>query len=335
MQRRDTLALLAVALATRAAPGQPAAPLRRIGVLGNSDGYPRLTERQAFVDELARRGHSQGRELAFVHRYAGGYAEPETSKALDRLAAELVAMKVDLIYAVDDAGSALAAKRATRTIPIVFDRSWRDPVESGLVASLARPGANVTGNAVLGEQLEHKTIQLLAEVVGAGARVGVLHSSALATWPRFRQVTAARQAAAQAAGVRLEFFAVDDVEALGPTLAHMVRAGIRAVKFDDPDTFTQRRHEVAALFIANRMAAISSEPVYANQGVLLGFGWDVAEIARRSATYVDRILRGARPADLPVEQVSKIRLVVNRATARAIGLAVPPALLARADEVIE
>lgn len=339
MSRRRAVALLAAVAVVTAAPrvalGQSAARPRRIGVLGNIDAYVQFPEWKTFVDELGRRGHLEGRDVEFVHRYAGTYAEPEASKQLARLAAELVAMKVDLIYAVDDGGSGLAAKNATHTIPIVFDRSWRDPVEAGLVESLARPGANLTGNAVLGAQLENKTIQMLVEAVGKGVTVGVLHSSALKSWPQFRKVTAARQAAAHALGTRLEFFEADSVDDLRLALARMLAAGIRAVKFDDSEEFSMRRGDIAALFIAHRMAAISTEPAYAHAGLLLGFGWDVADIARRSAAYADRILRGARPSDLPVEQVTKIKLVVNLATARAIGLVIPPSLLARADEVIE
>lgn len=338
MRRRIAIAWLATVLAVvvpRAALGQPAAGLRRIGVLGNIDAYVQFAEWKSFVDELGRRGHLQGRDVEFVHRYAGTYAEPEASMRLAQLATELVAMKVDLIYAVDDGGSGLAAKNATRTIPIVFDRSWRDPVEAGLVTSLARPGANVTGNAVLGAQLEHKTIQMLVEAVGKGVTVGVVHSSALKSWPQFRKVSAASQSAARAMGVRLEFFEADSVEDLRLALARMRAAGIRAVKFDDTEEFSRHRRDIATLFIAHRMAAICTEPEYAHAGLLLAFGWDVADIARRSAAYVDRILRGARPSDLPVEQVVKIKLAVNLTTARAIGLLIPPSLLARADEVIE
>lgn len=337
MTRRRAIALLAALLtvAAHAALGQPAAARRRIGVLGNIDAYVQSAEWKSFVDELGRRGHLEGRDVEFVHRYAGTYAEPETSKRLAQLAAELVAMKVDLIYAVDDGGSGLAAKNATRTIPIVFDRSWHDPAEAGLVASLARPGANVTGNAVLGSQLEHKTIQMLVEAVGKGVTVGVVHSSALKSWPQFRKVSAARQAAARAIGVQLEFFEADSVEDLRLAVPRMLAAGIRAVKFDDSEEFSRHRGDIAALFLAHRVAAICSEPAYAHAGLLMGFGWDAADIARRSAVYVDRILRGAKPSDLPVEQVAKINLVINRATARAIGVVVPPSLLARADEVIE
>jgi len=337
MTRRRAIALFAatLAVAARAALGRPAAGRRRIGVLGNIDAYVQFAEWTSFVDELGRRGHLEGRDVEFVHRYAGTYAEPEASTRLARLAAELVAMKVDLIYAVDDGGSGLAAKNATRTIPIVFDRSWHDPVEAGLVASLARPGGNVTGNAVLGAQLEYKTIQVLVEAVGKGVTVGAVHSRALKSWPRFREVSTARQAAARAMGVRLEFFEADSVEDLRQALPRMLAAGIRAVKFDDAEVFSRQRGDVAALFLAHRMPAICTEPAYAHAGLLLGFGWDAADIARRSAAYVDRILRGAKPSDLPVEQVAKVKLVVNRATARAIGLVIPPALLARADEVIE
>lgn len=315
----------------------PAAPVgaRRIGVLSVTENYAKLPEWRAFVDELARLGHVQARDIEYLHRYAGTYDEPQMSLLLDAAAAELVAQRVDVIYAVEIIATVQAAQRATRSVPIVFDRSWSDPVEIGLVSSLSRPAGNVTGNAVLGFELEGKAIEALLTVVGTKAPIGVVQSSSVRSWPNYERVKAKRSVIERALGVRLEVSEVDDVRQLGHALAQMRRDGVRGVKIDDPEEFAQRREEVAAMFAENRLAAVSTEPEFARAGLLIGFGWDGEEIARRSAGYAHRILGGARPGELPVEQMTKFKLIVNRRAARKIGTTLPRALLARADEVIE
>jgi putative ABC transport system substrate-binding protein len=171
--------------------------------------------------------------------------------------------------------------------------------------------------------------------VGTPAKVALLDPSHLKTWSLYPQLQSRRHELARALGVKLVFHSADRVEELGPLLAQLRRDGVRAVKFDDPDLFVDRRSEVAAAFYAARMPALSVESAYVKAGLLLAFGWDVEDIARRSAAYVDRILRGQRPQDLPIEQVSRFKLAVNLATARAIGVKIPPTILARADEVIQ
>jgi putative ABC transport system substrate-binding protein len=312
-----------------------AAGVRKVGLLSITATYTAWPEWRAFVDELARLGFVEGRDVVFVARHAGTYDEPRLSQQLRAAASELVAQRVDAIYAVEVVATARAARQATTSIPIIFDRSWFDPVQIGLVSSLARPGGNVTGNAVLGLELETKAIEALVETVGRAAPIGVVQSPALRSWPIHGQINDQRKSIERALGVTLQLVEVDDVRQLAAQLANLRRQGVRAAKIEDPEEFARRREEIAALFATHRLVALSTEPDFARAGLMIGLGWDVEEIARRSAGYVQRVLRGARPAELPVERMTKFRLIVNRRTARAIGVVLPPALLARADEVIE
>ena len=172
-------------------PARPA-PARRIGLLSVLDTYTKLPEWRAFVDELARLGQGQARDIEYLHRYAGTYDEPQMSRLLVAAASELVAQRVDVIYAVEIAATVQAAQKATQSVPIVFDRSWSDPAEIGLVASLSRPGGNVTGNAVLGFELESKAIEALLAVVGTKAPVGIVQSTAVRSWPHYERFKAKR-----------------------------------------------------------------------------------------------------------------------------------------------
>lgn len=313
---------------------QPAGRLWRVGVLGNSEAYVQTEEWRAFVAELARRGFVEGSNVAYVHRYVGTYVEPGATRRMEEQAHALLRDRVDLIYAVDDGSSAESALKATRTLPIVFDRAWRDPVAQGLVRSLGKPGGNATGNAVLGLQLEAKAFEVLVDALRPLNSIAVLRTSMLATWPGFAPIAEQRRALARKLGVELVFFDVDTVEALPAVLQRIRSANIRAVKFDDPEGFAARRREVVSHFERAGVAGLSMEVDYARQGLLFGFGSDVIDIARRSAGYVAQILNGARPADLPVEQVDKVHLVVNLRAAQALRLRLPASVLARADEVI-
>ena len=328
---KGACALLLCAISLPARPAR----VRRIGLLSVTETYTTLPEWRAFVDELARRGHVQSRDVEYLHRYAGTYDEPQMSRLLVAAAAELVAQRVDVIYTVEITATVQAAQRVTRSVPIIFDRSWIDPVEIGLVASLSRPAGNVTGNAVLGFELESKAIEALVTVVGTSAPIGVVQSTSVRSWTHYGRIKTMRAAIERTLSVRLELMEADGVQQLGDELARVRRKGVRGVKIDDPEEFTHRREEVAAMFAGNRLAAVSTEPEFARAGLLIGFGWDVEEIARRSAGYAHRILGGARPGELPVEQATKFKLIVNRRAARTIGATLPPALLARANEVIE
>ena len=336
LRRRHLLTRAAAPLLTPVSVWPQASPPRwRVGVLTLTANYERFDEWRAFADEMARRGHVAGRSVEYIHRSAATDTEPELSKRMAQLAGELVRLKVDLIYLAEGDLGLRAVHQAARTMPIVVDRFHLDPVDIGYVSSLSRPGGNITGNAVLGLEQEAKAIELLLQTLGPIGVVGMLEQSYQRTWTHYERLRATREAAARKLGVVLAFRSVDRFEQLAPVLAQMRRDGVRAVKFDDPEYFVNRRADVAAAFTAQRLPAISMEPAYARAGLLMAFGWDVEDIARRSASYVDRILRGARPQDLPVEQVSKFKLAVNVRTARAIGVVVAPSILARADEVIE
>ena len=307
----------------------------RIGVISLIADYSRLEEWQAFANEMARRGYREGHEVEYVHRGANIQTEPELSERLRQGVEELSRLKVNLIYVVDGDAALPSIKRISPTIPVVVDRFYLDPVERGLVASLARPGGNVTGNAVLQSELEGKMVELLLEATGPQPMVGYLDVTYMQTWPRYPRVLESRRALGRTLHFTPVFDWLERFDDLDSVLRRFQRQGVRAVKFDDPEFFVDRRSDVAAAFIARRLAAVSTETAYTRSGLLLTFGWDVADIARRSAAYADRILRGTRPQDLPVEQVSTFKVGVNLATARALAIRLPRSLVVRAHEVVE
>ena len=187
---------------------------------------------------------------------------------------------------------------------------------------------------MLGFELEGKAIEALVTVVGTKAPIGVVQSTALRSWPNYERVKTKRIVIERTLGVRLEVSEADGSSSWAMNW-RAARQGVRGVKIDDPEEFADRREEVAAMFAANRLAAVSTEPEFARAGLLIGLGWNVEAIARRSAGYAHRILGGARPGELPVEQVTKFKLILNRRAARMIGTTLLRALLVRADEVIE
>lgn len=333
MDRRTALE----AAATLAAPWPASAqtPKARIGVLAPTTNYPRFEEWQAFVNEMARRGYREGREIEYVHRAAGIQTEPDLSERLRQGVEELSRLNVNLIYVVEGDTALPSIKRISPSMPVVVDRFYLDPVERGLVASLARPGGNVTGNAVLHTELESKMVELLLEAMGAQPMVGYLDVTYMQTWPRYPRVLESRRALGRTLRFTPVFDWLERFDELDTVLGRLKSRGVRAVKFDDPEFFVERRGEVAAAFTDRGLAAVSNEAAYTRDGLLLTFGWDVGDIARRSAAYVDRILRGTRPQDLPVEQVSTFKVGVNLATARALAIRLPRSLVVRAHEVIE
>jgi putative ABC transport system substrate-binding protein len=325
--KRRSLLQQGVAGIAMPAWAQPARDLRRmVGVLGHdaSDGSGPVWE--AFVEELARRGFVEGRNLRFERRFA----EDARVDVLDRHAAELAALGVDLIYALGGSPSALAAQRATTRIPIVFFAA-PDPVASGLVASLAQPGGNVTGTSTLGLDIVSKGLQFLAEAVGAVRRFVMF----LPEGARGQSWFARSEAAIVAAGVRFgamaAFVEVRDVEQLSAWLRGPERRGVDAVMLFDFPVFRPHLAAIAAQLVTHRLPSYG----WAQAGFLLHYDVSRPSLARGAAAYVDRILRGARPADLPVEQVREFELAINLRTARALGLNIPAALLVRADTVIE
>ena len=328
VHRRDFLiaagALLAAPLAAEA---QQAAKVPRIGYLTTSLGVsPQRPE--AFRQGLRDLGYVEGRNLVIEYRDAEGKVD-----RLPALAAELVALKVDVIVTGASTLAARVAKEATRTIPIVFAAG--DPVGSGLVTSLARPGGNVTGLSAFAPELVGKRLELLKQAVPGVSRVAVLWQPG-AFGERTEKDTLKRaEVAARDLGVPLQF-----VEARGPAdfdraFSDMTRARAGALTVLASNMFNSERRRLVDLAAEKRLPAVYSARELVDAGGLMSYGANLAELNRRAATYVDRILKGAKPADLPVEQPTKFELIINLKTAKALGLTIPPSLLLRADQVIE
>jgi putative ABC transport system substrate-binding protein len=318
--------LLAGPVAVRA---QPAGRMWRIGYL--SLVSEKLVQYRpwvaAFRDGLRGLGYVEGENLTIDQRYAAGQVE-----RLPALAGELVRLRADVLVAAP-AGSALAAKKVTSMIPIVF-MGEPDPVGTGLVASLARPGGNATGLADAHTELLPKRLELLKLLVPAVSRVGVL-------WNPSNASTAPQLKAVQAAGPALGLTIVP-VEVKGPGHDDLDRA-FEAIGRDrlggllvvgDP-ILGNRRARIAELAIAHRLPTSGTHRGWAEGGLLMSYGTDFVELFRHGAVLVDKILKGTKPANLPVEEPTKFELVINLKTARKLDLAIPPSLLQRADQVIE
>jgi len=309
-----------------AVDAQPAAKPARIGFLG-SDVTSEDRNREAFLQRLRDLGYSEGSNLKIEYREA----KPDR---LPTMAAELAALKVDIIVTFGGSLAALAAKQATTTIPIVF-HVVGDPVADGLVASLARPGGNVTGFSIVGPELIGKLLELLKQAVPGVSRVAFLlkpDAAPARTMTRFRTEA---DVAAQALGLRLQV-----VEARGPAdfdraFSDMTKAGAGALCVLSTPVFWSERRRLMDLAAQNRLPTMISSKAFVEAGGLMSYTPDFADLARSVAVYVDKILKGAKPADLPVEQPTKFELVINLKTAKALSLTIPPSLLARADQIIE
>jgi putative ABC transport system substrate-binding protein len=319
------LLFLAAAFAVEA---QTAGRVYRIGILGTlppgASGASTVFE--ALREGLRELGYLEGRNLVIEQRSA-----PEGSiDQLPSLAAELVRLKVDVIVA----GGSLtphAARRATTTIPIVMGNHG-DPVGSGLVTSLARPGGNVTGLSLLSPELVGKQLGLLREAVPGGTRVGVLWNPTSQTHPRMLDEA---EAAAKTLGLRLHRVSARGLDDYDSAFAAMARERADAVLVLGDPIFWYHRARVAALATRQRLPAMFGQRELAEAGGLMSYGANLRDNFRRAATYVDKILKGARPADLPIEQPIKFELVINLKTAKLLGLTIPPPLLLRAEEIIE
>jgi putative ABC transport system substrate-binding protein len=327
MKRRELLTALGAGafLAPAASSGQAAPKVWRIGYLSPRSG-PVDSQDHAFRRGLADLGYVEGRNVAIEWRFAnGGY------ERLPAMAAELVRMKVDVIVA-DSSAAIRAAQQATTTIPIVFPTTG-DPVGSGFVASLARPGGNITGLSNANLDVSAKHLELLLAVVPKLSLVAVLGNPGSST--RAAIVKDLQSAARKDGRVRLlpvEARTPDEIERAFATLTEQRAGGLIIAA----DTFliSQQGPHIAALAIKHRLPSITTRG-YVEAGGLMTYGHHIEDSFRRSASYVDRILKGAKPADLPVEQPTQFELVINMKTARALGLAIPQSVLLRADRVIE
>jgi ABC-type uncharacterized transport system substrate-binding protein len=316
-----TLGLLA---APRAAKAQQTGKVYNIGFLGLTSSFAG-PNRTAFAQGLQEHGWIEGQNFIFTTRFA-----QFKSERLRQLAAELVQLKVDVIV-VSTAEAALAAKHATSTVPIVaVDPA--DAVAIGLVASLARAGGNVTGLSYLGTELIGKQMELLKEAAPSLSRVAALSNPANPTHePRLR----AADIAAQGLRVKIELFEARTPSELNKAFAAMMRARVGGVLVLTDPMFNAEARRLAQLASTSGFPAIYGFRTWVDTGGLMSYGPDLADLFHRAAVYVDKILKGAKPADLPIEQPTKFELVINLKTAKAIGLTIPPSVLLRADQVIE
>ena len=315
------LLLLAVPLVAEAHHTGRAA---RVGFLVSGSLSVDLPLRKLFQEQLRELGYIEGHNIAFGTRAADGRTE-----RLPGLANELVSRNVDVIVTAGTP-AAVAAKQATPTVPIVM-AIVSDPVGLGLVASLARPGANVTGVADLDVELIGKQMELLKETLPGLLRVALLSR---ADHPKRHEALRAAGEAARALGVELQSVSVLDPRELDGALSKIAHDGAGAVIFL-AGSFSIDRSRPVDLTVKHRLPAIFWRREYVDAGGLMSYGTSYPDLYRRAATYVAKILKGAEPADLPVEQAQRFELLINMKTARGLGLTIPPSLLLRADRVIE
>ena len=326
MQRRQFIILFGSAagwpLAVRA---QEPLKVPTIGFLGAEFASTDQQVFDAFREGMHEHGYVEGKNVAFVERWAEGRSE-----RFPQLIDELLSLKVNVILAIS-APAALAAKHETATIPIVFIAS--DPLGSGLVASLARPAGNLTGFSVfLGDEFSSKWLEFLREAVPTISRVAVLWNP---TNPASSHYMTVLRRAAEKLGIKLQPQLVNDPNQFASAFAAMVAAQAQAlVVVVDPLTL-RYRERIIELTIKNRLPTMYGVREFAEAGGLMAYGVHLPDLYRRAAAYVDKILKGAKPSDLPVEQPTKFEFVINAKTAKALGLTIPPTLLVFADEVIE
>ena len=318
-----TIGMVAAPLPTRAQPG---AKIPKIGILqvGTPAGGGHLSA--GFKEAMRERGYVEGRHVVFEQRFGEGKRD-----RLAEAAAELVRLKVDIIVVSTDEGIA-AVKRQTETIPIVMANST-DPVGTGFVVSLARPGRNITGHSSMSPELNGKRLELLKELVPGLSRVAILWNPDIRGAVLDYKET---EGAARALRLQLQSVEVTRADDLDRAFAAMTtgRAEALVVPAVSPVMYSNRS-EIARLAQKNRLPALYGERAYAEAGGLISYGPSASDLWRRAAVYVDKILKGAKPGDLPVEQPTKFELVVNVKTAKALGLTIPSSLVQRADRVLE
>ena len=286
------------------------------------------TESRSFELALRERGHIEGQNIAFEYRYGDGKVERGAE-----LVADLMRLQVDIIVVAGGTITIQAAKNATKTIPIVMLARGSDPVEAGLVASLARPGGNVTGVTLLSRELGGKRLELIKEAVPKISRVAVFYDPAFR--PSVIDVKDVLPVAARALGLNLQPWEIrnaDDFDRVFAAMGKQRPDGLYIPAAGSLIRSNQKR--IAGLALKSRLPSVYDDREAVDAGGLMYYGADQAESYRRVAYYVDRILKGAKPADLPVEQPMKFELVINLKTAKQIGLTIPPEVLARASKII-
>jgi putative ABC transport system substrate-binding protein len=326
MKRREFVLLLVGAMTTAPAVRAQQKAMPVIGFLSATSPEPLAPFVAAFRQGLSEAGYVERQNVAIEYRWAEGHYD-----RLPALAADLVGLKVDVIVSTGGTSPALAAKDATPTIPIVFITGG-DPVEQGLVASLARPGGNLTGFSLLVGELIPKRLELLSELVPRASVIALFVNPNMADTER---IIRDMQEAASAKGVQLHILRVggeSEIDAAFASVAQL-RAGALLVAGDP--LFDSQRGQLVALASRHALPTIYSEREFAAAGGLISYGTSRTAVYRQAGSYAGKILAGAKPADLPVQQPTTFELVVNLKIAKALGLTIPPSILARADEVIE
>jgi putative tryptophan/tyrosine transport system substrate-binding protein len=326
MRRREFITLLggAAAWPVAARGRQPAMPV--IGFLHSGSAAPYVGRMAAFHRGLGETGFVEGKNVAIEYRWAEGSYD-----RLPALASDLVRRSVSVIVAAGGITSAPAAKAATTTIPIVFTIA-ADPVAMGLVTSLARPEGNMTGVTWLSAALGAKRLGLLNEMAPNATVVALLLNPSI---PSAATVVKEVQEAGRALRLQIQVLGARDVLEIDAALETLVRQGAKALLVQPDPIFTSRYMQIAALGTKLGIPAIYPSREYAEAGGIMSYGPDVSDEYRKAGVYTGRILKGARPADLPIQRPTKFELVINLKTAKALGFEIPPTVLARADEVIE
>ena len=318
--------LLTVFLITGSlAEAQQPKKIPRIGYLTLGSSSPRSANEEAFRDGLHHLGYIEGQNVHVEYRYAAG----EVGR-LPELAAELVSLNLNVIVAANTQ-SIDATRRATKTIPIVFPLTF-DPVASGFVASLARPGGNLTGLTTLNQEVAGKRVELLKEVMPRISRVAVLRDPTNSGSLFALKET---EAAANHLGIRLHILEVRSADELEGAIQAATRERAGSLIVIPDNLFVRRKGQIIDLVMKNRLPTMFGESESVEAGGLMYYGANLPDLFRRAATYVDKILKGAKPADLPVEQPTKFEFVINLKTAKQIGLTIPQSVLYQADKVIK
>jgi putative ABC transport system substrate-binding protein len=323
---RSAVLIAGILLFTICADAQQLTKVPRIGYLAASSRSISSARAEAFRQGLRELGYVEGKNILIEYRH-----EEEKLDRLPALAAELVRLKVDVIVTAAPS-STRATKEVTVTIPIIMAQD-RDPVGNGFVASLARPGGNITGLSTLAPELSGKQLELLKEIVPRLSRVAVLGTS---TIPGHTQSLREIELAAGAFKVQIQY-----LDVLGPKDIETAFRAARKGRADGvlvlggPVLISQRRSQIADLTAKNRLPAMYNSAEFVEDGGLMTYSTNITDLHRRAATYVDKILKGAKPADLPMEQPTKFEFIINLKAAKQIGLTIPPNVLVRADKVIK
>jgi putative tryptophan/tyrosine transport system substrate-binding protein len=323
-RKLQSLAVTALLLAFPSAEAQQPKKVPRIAYLAASPASANVGRLEAFRQGLREIGYVEGENIVIVDRYAEGKFD-----RLPVLAAELVRLKVDVIITAGPPVTR-AVKEATATIPVVMAQDG-DPVGNGFVASLARPGGNITGMSQLAPEISGKQLELLKETVPKLTRVAVLGTS---TRPGNAHALKQTELAGGTFGVRLQYLDVRDPKDIETAFREARQGRAGAVLVLQSPVFTSQRTQVAELAAKTRLPAIYPQTEYTEAGGFMCYGVNTPDLFRRAAYHVDKILKGAKPADLPIEQPTKFELVINLKAAKQIGLTIPPNVLARADRVI-